>query len=130
MPFAFFGRIISAPGSRSGKFLSYKSIADDHPLRAELFSIDQFETHAKNLAEKHDVSFKRGREKLLSRLKENERILLRAYELLNEAGKAKRRISPAGEWLLDNYYLIEEQIRLAQKYLPKGYSRQLPNLVR
>ncbi|PKN01144.1 MAG: cyclic beta 1-2 glucan synthetase [Elusimicrobia bacterium HGW-Elusimicrobia-1] len=130
MPFPFFGHIISTVGPRLGKFLPKKSIAEEHPLRDELFSIDQFEAHAKKLAGKHTVSFKRGREKLLSRLKENERILLRTYELLNEAGKVKRRISPAGEWLLDNYYLIEEQIRLAQKYLPKGYSRELPNLTK
>lgn len=121
---------ISAAKARFGKFLPKKKMADEQPLRAELFSIDQFELHAKILAEKHAVSFKRGQEKLLSRLKENEEILVETYELLNEAGIAKRRISPAGEWLLDNYYLIEEQIRLAQRYLPKGYSRELPNLIR
>ncbi|MDD5132535.1 MAG: glucoamylase family protein [bacterium] len=112
------------------KVLPKKKLIDEQPLRAELFSIEQFELHAIFLAEKHVVSFKKSQEKLLSRLKKNEAILLQAYELLNEAGKAKRRISPAGEWLLDNYYLIEEQIRLAQKYLPKGYSRELPNLIK
>jgi cyclic beta-1,2-glucan synthetase len=40
----------------------------------------------------------------------------------------KRRIAPAGEWLLDNFYLIEEQIRTAKRHLPKGYSRELPRL--
>jgi cyclic beta-1,2-glucan synthetase len=39
-----------------------------------------------------------------------------------------RRITPAGEWLLDNFYLIEEQIRTARRHLPKGYSRELPTL--
>ncbi|MFH1260010.1 MAG: hypothetical protein ABII74_09455 [Elusimicrobiota bacterium] len=116
--------------ARFGKIRPIKKMTDEQPLRAELFSLDQLELHAKILAEKHTVSFKRGQDKLLSRLKENEEIVLRTYELLNEAGKAKRRISPAGEWLLDNYYLIEEQIGLAQKYLPKGYSRELPNLIR
>ncbi len=38
-------------------------------------------------------------------------------------------MSPAGEWLLDNFYLIEEQIRTAKRHLPKGYSRELPRLV-
>ena len=38
-------------------------------------------------------------------------------------------ITPAAEWLLDNYYLIEEQIRTAQRHLPKGYSRELPRLL-
>ncbi|MFH1227910.1 MAG: cyclic beta 1-2 glucan synthetase, partial [Planctomycetota bacterium] len=126
----FIENTIQVVKARFGKVLPIKKITDEQPLRAELFSIDQFEQYAKSLAGKHTVSFKRGQEKLLSRLKENEEILLEAYELLNEAGIAKRRISPAGEWLLDNYYLIEEQIRLAQQYLPKGYSRELPNLIR
>jgi len=39
-----------------------------------------------------------------------------------------RRIVPAGEWLLDNFYLIEEQIRTARRHLPEGYSRELPRL--
>ncbi len=116
--------------ARLDAVLPIRKLTDEQPLRAELFSIEQFALHAVFLAEKHAVSFKRGQEKLLLRLKENEAILLQTYELLNEAGKAKRRSSPAGEWLLDNYYLIEEQIRLAQKYLPKGYSRELPNLTR
>src|SRR5208283_1846978 len=57
-----------------------------------------------------------------------ERILIEACELLTEALAADRRIVPAGEWLLDNFYLIEEQIRTARQHLPKGYSRELPRL--
>src|SRR5690606_9259896 len=37
--------------------------------------------------------------------------------------------TPADEWLLDNIYLIEEQIRIARRHFPKDYSRQLPRLV-
>ncbi|HUH29918.1 MAG TPA: glucoamylase family protein, partial [Rhodanobacter sp.] len=39
-----------------------------------------------------------------------------------------KRITPAAEWLLDNFYLIEEQIRIARRHLPKGYSHELPRL--
>ena len=41
---------------------------------------------------------------------------------------ANQRISPAGEWLLDNFHLIEEQIGTAKRHLPRGYSRELPRL--
>ena len=112
------------------RLLPAAEIADEQPLRAELFNIDQLKAHAVAMAGRHSVSFKRGREKLLARLKDNEEIILRAYELLNQPSGGKRRISPAGDWLLDNYYLVEEQIRLAQKFLPKGYSEELPNLTR
>jgi cyclic beta-1,2-glucan synthetase len=40
-----------------------------------------------------------------------------------------RRITPAAEWLLDNFYLIEEQIQMARRHLPRGYSRELPRLL-
>ena len=53
---------------------------------------------------------------------------MKFMELLIEALKAKHAITPASEWLLDNFYLIEEQIRTGKKHLPKGYSRELPQL--
>ena len=67
-------------------------------------------------------------DQLLTRLAENEGVLIGACNLLTTAVKANRRITPAGEWLLDNFYLIEEQIRTAKRHLPKGYSRELPRL--
>jgi len=43
--------------------------------------------------------------------------------------KENNQVTPAGEWLLDNFYLIEEQIRTAKKHLPKIYSEGLPKLL-
>jgi cellobiose phosphorylase len=85
--------------------------------------------HGKALADSHKLALGRGRDPLLSRLAENEGVLMGACNLLTEAVKANRRIVPAGEWLLDNFYLIEEQIRTARRHLPKGYSRELPRLL-
>ena len=39
-----------------------------------------------------------------------------------------QRITPAGEWLIDNFHLIEEQVATAKRHLPRGYSRELPRL--
>jgi cyclic beta-1,2-glucan glucanotransferase len=103
-------------------------VGDAPPLRAELFSADQMVQHGKTLAGSHRLSSQRAPDQLLARLAENEDVLLEAHHLLTAAGKANRRISPAGEWLLDNFYLIEEQIRTAKRHLPKGYSRELPRL--
>ncbi|HET9650896.1 MAG TPA: cyclic beta 1-2 glucan synthetase, partial [Usitatibacter sp.] len=41
---------------------------------------------------------------------------------------ANQRLAPAAEWLLDNFYLVEEQVRTARRHLPKAYSRELPRL--
>lgn len=98
------------------------------PLRAELFSADQMEQHGRALAGTHHLGPLSKSTRLLERLDDNEQVLLNCRALLTETVKAKSRIAPAGEWLLDNFYLIEEQIRTARKHLPKGYSRELPRL--
>jgi cellobiose phosphorylase len=100
----------------------------DKPLRAELLSIEQLEQHAAELAQKHRVSSERGHDRLLGRLSGNERVLLEAYRIIAEAVSRDQEISPAGEWFLDNFYLIKEQIRAARQHLPKGYNRELPRL--
>jgi len=109
-------------------FDGLKSGTDEQPLRSELFSGPQLKEHAKNLASRHAIASKHGPDRLLPRLAENEKILLESYELITTAVKGKRQISPAAEWLIDNFYLIEEQIRTARLYLPKKYSLELPQL--
>jgi cyclic beta-1,2-glucan synthetase len=84
--------------------------------------------HGKNLAASHAVARGRAPDQLLARLADNEAILTETCHLLTTATRANRRIAPAGEWLLDNFYLIEQQIRTARRHLPRGYSRTLPRL--
>lgn len=100
----------------------------DLPLSSELFNFEQMTQHGKRLAETHRLTTKRLPDRLLARLAENECILLEAHHLLSEDVKSDGRITPAGEWLLDNFYVIEEQIRTAGHHLPKGYSQELPRL--
>ena len=113
---------------RGGNPEKIRYIDEAPPLRAELFSADQMEQHGKALAGSHRLSARHAPEQLLARLAENEEVLLAACAQLTTAVDGDRRISPAGEWLLDNLYLIEEQIRTAERHLPRGYSRELPRL--
>ena len=85
--------------------------------------------HGKSLAAVHMVARGRAPDQLLARLADNEKILNETCHLLTTALKDSRRIAPAGEWLLDNFYLIEQQIRTARRHLPRGYSRTLPRLL-
>src|SRR5512143_2609555 len=112
-----------------GNGFAQEYAGDEPPLRSELFSSDQMTHHGKALADSHKLSSGRASDQLLLRLAENERVLIGACDLLTTAVKTNRRIAPAGEWLLDNFYLIEEQIRTAKRHLPKGYSRELPRLL-
>ncbi len=110
----------ASPGSSSND--------DQTPLRAELFSVDQMEQHGKALAGGHALSTSRPPIRLLERLDDNERVLIDTFDMLTAAVRSRLRIAPAGDWLLDNFYLIEEQIRTARQHLPKEYSRGLPHL--
>lgn len=102
---------------------------DTESLRSEIFSIEQLKRHAVTLAGTHRIDPRSGQDKLLPRLADNQRILLAAYDTVTAAVVTPgQRIFPAEAWLLDNFYLIEQQIGLARRHLPRGYSRQLPRL--
>ena len=96
-------------------------------FNSELYTLPQLETHAQTLAAGHRCA-RKGGNNLLARLRENEQILRETYELLSAAAARKERVSPAAEWLLDNFYLIEKQITTVRRHLPRGYSRELPRL--
>ena len=102
--------------------------ACEPPLRGELFSVEQLARHAKILAANHQVITRRGSNHLLARLGQNED-RLRTFNHATLAVKQGRHITPAAAWLLDNFYLIEEQIQMARRHLPRGYSRELPRLL-
>jgi len=106
-----------------------KQMPVELPLRSEMFSSEQMKQHGKMLAGLHQLTKKRTSLSLLTRLTENQNILLETHRLLIAAVNEKRLITPGGEWLLDNFYLIEEQIRTAKRHLPKSYHRQLPFLI-
>ena len=100
------------------------------PIRAELFSIERLEQHATSLAMAQRVSpdIERGRP-LAARLEENARIISDAYRAIVAATRAHRSLPPAAEWLLDNYHIVDEQIREIKDDLPSGYYRKLPKLI-
>lgn len=98
------------------------------PLRDELFCAEQMTQHGKHLAQKHVLGGSDHRDLLLSRLDDNEQRLIETHSLLTVAVKNKLPIVPAGEWLLDNFYLLDEQFNTARRHLPKNYSRELPCL--
>ncbi len=101
---------------------------EEPPLRAELFSTVQLGQHGVRLASTHRLTRADAPDQLLSRLRANEAVLVDTRRQLTEAVAASHRITPAAEWLIDNFYLVEEQIRTARRHLPKGYSRNLPRL--
>src|SRR5580692_12833019 len=103
---------------------------NDEILRAELFSSERLEQHAASLAAAQHVTPGRSAGGSLNvRLRDNESVLLAAYRAIGAAVGEGRSITPAAEWLLDNYHLVEEQIREIRADLPPGFYRQLPKLI-
>ena len=108
---------------------SFINTESDLPIRAELFSVERLEQFAVFLAEQQkDVFQPKIFPKLLPRLEDNGRVLIAAYRSLAEAIQKERAISPAAEWLVDNFHIIEEQLREIREDLPKGFYRELPKL--
>ena len=96
---------------------------EEEPLRAALFSSDQMVAHGKLLASRHRLAQTQRPDRLLARLASNERVLENVARQLRLAVAKDRPVTPASEWLLDNMYLIDEEIRTARRHLPRGYSR-------
>ncbi len=108
-----------------------EGVAPDHqPMWAELFTVSQLEQHAKTLAGWHQIDPRprRASDHLLARLGSNAAALRDAHVLITDALRKGTRITPAAEWFVDNYHLIEEQIRIARRHLPRSYHRELPTL--
>jgi cyclic beta-1,2-glucan synthetase len=103
-------------------------LAGDLPLRGEILSTEQLQRHARVVAGSHRLARLRTSGRLLTRLADNEHVLADTYTLLAAASKRGRRIAPASEWLLDNFYLVEEQIHSTRRLLPRPYLDQLPAL--
>ncbi|MDZ4810836.1 MAG: glucoamylase family protein, partial [Bacteroidota bacterium] len=102
---------------------------NEEPLRKELFSSDQMERFGKTLATKHKLSTNPAKDHLLKRLANNENTLQEVRKLLTDSIKKNDQVTPAGEWLIDNFYLVEEHILIAKTHFPKNYSEDLPQLL-
>jgi cyclic beta-1,2-glucan synthetase len=102
---------------------------DTAAIREEISSAERMVEHARSLARAQTVRPHRQRgSPLLDRLAANEASLVDSYRSICAAVDEKAAITPAAEWLIDNFYLVERQIREVRLDLPPAYYRQLPSL--
>ena len=103
----------------------------DTPIRGELLSTERLEQLAETIAAEHTVlPGKRAGRPLLPRLEENGRALLAAYRSIAPAMPQEGGVSPAAEWLVDNFHIVEEQVREIRDDLPPNFYKELPKLAR
>jgi cyclic beta-1,2-glucan synthetase len=114
----------------TGRRMWPKSLWDNRePVREELFGTERLEEHGRSLAVAQTVTRKPGKGRpLTARLADNGVALLAAYRSMAKVIEKGRAITPAAEWLIDNYHLVEKHIRQIRSDLPPGYYRQLPKL--
>ena len=79
----------------------------------------QLQKHLEKIASSHSITTKSQKDTYpIPGLIENFKTIEEVYNLLNEHLKLGINIHPAGEWLLDNFYIIEEAVKQIQKELP------------
>ncbi|KRT75419.1 MAG: glycosyltransferase, cyclic beta-1,2-glucan synthetase [Candidatus Rokubacteria bacterium CSP1-6] len=101
----------------------------ENPIRAEVFGIERLEQHAESLAAAQRVMRHSGRgRRLLPRVEDNGRVLRESYRVIANAIREERAITPAAEWLVDNFHVVDEQLREIRDDLPPGFYRELPKL--
>ena len=103
---------------------------DHAPIRAELFNDEVLERHAVSLADSQVVGPQRDPGGLAAPARSS-RTTARSSGATSRSWptlEAGRGITPAAEWLVDNFHTVEENIRQVRQDLPRGYFRQLPKL--
>ena len=84
-----------------------------------LLDKEQLNRHLEKIASSHNL--KNKSDKLtypIPNMIENYKTIEQVYELLNEHLKLGISIHPAGEWLLDNFYIIEQTVKQIEKEMP------------
>ncbi len=118
----------------SSFFKNMRKIDDDFqvfqkPVRSEIFSAARLESQAEALAQYHIVSkHPRKGQHLGQRITANQRLLEKAYQHLLLAVDERRAITPAAEWLIDNFHIVRTQLKDIRDLLPPEYYQELPKL--
>jgi cyclic beta-1,2-glucan synthetase len=100
------------------------------PIRSEIFGPQRFAQHGRSLAETHRAARAGARAaNFFPRIKSNVSALREAHHYIGVQASTGYDISPAAEWLLDNFHLIEAQLKEIKEGLPRSYFRTLPMLL-
>ena len=127
--FAAQGTMTSTPSDRlNGPSLRPIGL-DTSPWHGELLGVERLEERARALAAGFTLARDPGRgTRLLRRLSEHAYVLREAYRRFAADVRRGDPIAPGAEWLLDNFHLVEGEIREIRHYLPSRYYGQLPKL--
>lgn len=111
------------------KFIQSKNCFNNKPFNGELFNIEHLAEYSKELGKTHKSTGSTKSNYLREQLDYNDSVL---HNFNNEMLISSNRsyLIPAIEWMIDNFYLIEEHILLARHHYPKDYNQELPSLLK
>ncbi|HEY3081480.1 MAG TPA: glucoamylase family protein [Chloroflexota bacterium] len=99
------------------------------PFRAEILNLDQLAEHARAVGASHvDATPGAPRQPFLESFRRTRDELLAAFRQIDAVARARQELVPAEEWLVDNFYVVEVQLREIVEDLPRGYLAELPHL--
>jgi cyclic beta-1,2-glucan synthetase len=105
--------------------------AVEPPIRAELFGAQRFEQHGHSLARAQVVRRENSSgdaTPFFPRVDRNLESLRSAFDYIALISQSGRYVTPAAEWLLDNFHLVEAQLQQIREGVPRSYYGRLPKL--
>ncbi len=125
-------RKLGALSAFAGRYLTQKPQIAEPPVRSEIFGLQRFEQHGRSLAEAQQIDEDTGtRSKgpsFFPRVEDNIHALRRAYDYVARTSLTGHYVTPAAEWLLDNFHLVEAQLQQIREGVPRRYYAELPKL--
>ncbi|MEP7286266.1 MAG: glucoamylase family protein [Chloroflexota bacterium] len=105
-------------------------MSDSVMIHPETTALNEFEDRAQQFAKQQSVG---GSEKLsllpiLEAPRQTETALRKAYQHFSKLAEEDLAISYGGEWLLDNFYVVQQALREISEDMPPAFYRQLPRL--
>jgi cyclic beta-1,2-glucan synthetase len=93
------------------------------------FNINYLKESAANLAQIHAASKSSKHIRPVKPiLEDSKKVLIDAYRILSGLAKKNQDLSPAAEWLIDNFYIVQEQVVQVGVDFPREFQRNLPPL--
>ena len=93
----------------------YKSLN----IRGTLLDRNQLSSYIEKIAAEHNIRTSSNKETYpVPAVKEDYKFILETYRLLDKHIKLGIKVHSAGEWLLDNFYIIEETVKSIEKEMP------------
>ncbi|MEX2222475.1 MAG: glycosyl transferase, partial [Candidatus Rokuibacteriota bacterium] len=98
------------------------------PIRADLFSPERLEEHAERIAHQRVLAEGQIGRRLSPRVRDSGRVLLQCYREIAAVIRDEGATTPAAEWFVDNFHIVDAVVRQVREDLPRGFYRQLPKL--